>query len=1649
MKSDLFSCKLPLFIPCDQDSCIQAIDIETQEITFPVSLSLLELLNSYTNTEPINSRIHLILDEIVKSPSFFFPEVPLLFERGGLALFVPDDNQYHKLNWQALILQFHISLLKDAGSQSISALNNRFSSNNKISNEETTQRNRYSFNAEENTRRMHEAGISVRDYATGSITMRQQSRCIASFSNRAMGSMGPSFESLQFSMVPPLQREENKNNFGSISQNGAGSNYDLTLQQGPPEVNQLFDFQILCSFENSPLFRSIVLAIASKGLLDRALGHIISHELEKELSTAGIHVLSRVDSTPAFNDYFNAVLKCLLDPNVESDIITNLAQDRVIAALDRIESLKPFVLVPHSRSFIENAIAPICYHENAILADRALDLYSSLLNEHSWELQKTEVSTADMPLNFEVVGDQIVILAVPHKDGVNIITLDSQSKVNGSTFESKGEKLTYQPTSAGFYDYCYARISPIGEYEIDQSCPAGRCVVLPAGARKEVIHEMSAFDDKRAISFDTLAEQLQRLSNSGVTAVHLSGAIERAVLHKLTSVTDHTVINRASGGIDGFSRFCERANNLGLRVLIDFTPLVSMHNWSRKYMAYQTLKVDEDGIYKTAKIPGSEIMLLNMRSPKLWELITKEMIELCDKSGVSGFYLGNVDDWDYVYPRDMRELLRVDPDGEQHYFKQNIIEGSVVIESQKTSRCGITSHSTKSSPFLAKMMRTLWAEKPNAFVWIKAETDLQKFVIESGLIPQNNALSKVLQTSIDRCLHTDDLAQITASSSFEQFFKKRKEVAQEGALIITTFGGLTDGPFQMSLEGLSLAIDVLFFLNDVPLINGCLDYAVNVPSAYEISQPKQKAKKWYPPAQKFSDLLKGRAATRARADWILSGDIQILPVAYDSSPLDAILAIARQNPKTNKCALILTGFYTKNLIFEVAVKEIPILQNLSDEAVIEMKPLLGPQGQTTYYAIEEISKDGSSLFLEIDKFSTNVYELDLITPPVPTTVKRILMENIYTRLQRAINFHSIPILSHNRIFNSILDLIEEGTPSDDKVDTLIRDLPNDPELYITFREALFFATRYVREGGFNLCKLTVDEEIENREEIVLKILSQMKADKSISISKFASDIIEANKLGPIMFTAPELGPFSKVGGLSTMVWELAKELVSLGLDIHVVSPYYNVSPKGETNYLNKYGVEYKFKMDVYCPGKTEIGVHYGLVDGVKCWFLHHYSYFSAPYQTGSTSFRLQMLVLMAKAPLELCCQARLIPSLIVTNDWMTGLTAAYARKTFGSVFNGSKFLHIFHNLGVGYAGKLWPSDGNTSALQYIHQLPDELIVDPFDHSFDPSLCTLLASDQWATVSKKYRDELLEGSPYNYFLRGFPEPFAYSNGIRFQERLDAIAKLGMDHFQAKRAIQQKFFGDVDDSKCVFIFVGRIVEQKGVYLIVDTFEELHKKFNGKLQFIVGGQAAADDRAYGLPCTQKMWDLKQRFPKNFWADPSQFFGDGLIGDHGADYMLVPSLFEPSGIVQQESFASGTPVIAFRTGGLADTVFEYNPNNQTGNGFLFWAHRHRDFVMAIERAYNLYCDKEQYSILRQNAFKSVLSTEKVAREWAREFARLFMKIYEPDQNDDHYVPSIPEYAKYEKLAKEENEKEVNETGKEVKKENNEEKVIPAKKDK
>ena len=1592
MNPYLYSVRLPLFLKEDEiqtDESKNFDQLETQTVTIPISFTLLDVLQHATPIDSSDKHINALLGEIIKSPSYFFPDVPLAFDRQGIFAFVPDDNQDHFINWKSIILQIHIAFLNEFGWEEISKIRCSFSSHSRSNDGRKGGRGRVNFGGgtpNEGPSAMYPSSLAgsrenlARRQSSGSIFVRSQSKCVGSFSDRShvgsrVGSMlSPSLDEYQYAVAPPISREKKSEvNFE-----------DLNL-----ELNQILEFQLSCSFEDSPLFRATILAIHSKGILDKSLGLLFSVQLKEEIQNGGIQVTTGkfIDPTTVFDDYYSALMRTLLTPESEDEINDLIARDDVEPILSKFDFLCPFQCVPLAHKFIESILAPLCFHENPQSAKAATKLLMTLFNGHSWDLQNVKVITAETEITIEQASEHVLILCGPSPYGNNFAIL------NG--------KITFEPTNSGFYDYCYARISAVGEIEVDSSIPGGRYIVLPAGSRKEIIHELPAFDDRNIIKFDDLIPKLETLSNSGATAVHVTGVIERNFLHDLTSVTDHTVFSKKCGGLESFKKLCDRAKALSLRVLIDFSPLVCIRNGSKKYSQFGTITADYRGRLITADIPETEMMLLNYRQLKFWDLLADELLELLDSCGVSGFYIGSIEHWDTVFPRDLQELMRLDPDDTPHYQVNNVIEGTIVASSNPDQMCNLMTRKAEYSPYLFKIMQKIWSKRPDAFVWTQCDPEFEPFAIKSGLIPANYAFRNVIQCSIEYSVHNDNVDYVNANETLIKLYEERKKRNPEGSLLVAPFGALMDGPFNLPNEGLSLAIDLLFYLTDVPLISGCLDTAMFYANAYStIKQVREKnAKwpvKWWPNYQRFSDLLKNRASTRTKADWALSGDVNILPVSYDGHPMRAILSVARVCPQTKRCCLICLSFYMYNLIYEVNVKSLKILTDKPTDCVVEVKPILGAAADTSYYGITEVQGTGSAFFLELPNFATAVYEVNIVQPPIPPNVRRTLMDHVYIRLTRAIRYDSRTVLSNNKIFNQILKALEEN-PEGEKIIKNIGKLPRDKDVPNIVREALYYATRNKKDSQTQaLIELQDDDDIEKREESAIKILHHLADSKEEIVSKIGKKAIELNDLGPILFVAPELGPFSKVGGLSTMVWELAKELVNLGLDIHVISPYYNVSPKGETDYLKKYGIEYKRTIDVYCPAKITIGIHYGLIDGVKCWFLHHYSYFAAPYQTGSSSFRLQLLVIMAKAALELCCQVRIIPSLVISNDWMTGLIPAMGRKQFGSVFDNTKFLHIFHNLGVGYAGKIWPNNGDTGSLRYIHQLPDELIVDNFDHSIDPSLCALLCCDQWATVSKKYRQELLESSPYNWLLCRFPHPFAYSNGIRFQERLDALKKLNMNHDQAKKAVQEKYFGYSDEKMCLFVFVGRIVEQKGVYLIIDSFEELNRQFNGKLMFIVGGQAAPDDRSYGLPCTQKMWDLKNRYPKQFWADPSQFFSDGLLCCQAADYTMIPSLFEPSGIVQQEAFASGCPVIAFRTGGLADTVFEFDREKLTGNGFVFLAHHHYDFILAVQRAVAIFEDKKLYPILRQNAFKSTLSTEKVAIAWSREFARLSMKIFE-----------------------------------------------------
>ena len=367
-----------------------------------------------------------------------------------------------------------------------------------------------------------------------------------------------------------------------------------------------------------------------------------------------------------------------------------------------------------------------------------------------------------------------------------------------------------------------------------------------------------------------------------------------------------------------------------------------------------------------------------------------------------------------------------------------------------------------------------------------------------------------------------------------------------------------------------------------------------------------------------------------------------------------------------------------------------------------------------------------------------------------------------------------------------------------------------------------------------------------------------------------------------------------------------------------------------------------------------------------------------------------------KASLQLLCDIQTIPALIVTNDWFTGFTPAYGKcGAFGDVFKGTTFLHICHNLEPSYEGRLYPN----SNLANIYQFNPDWVIDPWWRVkiLNPSRCAILLSDQWATVSNSYKQDLQRNSPLASLLNQKPQPFAYPNGIFKEKRLKTLLeKAGGDRKECKKYIQQKYFGykDADYSVPIYSFVGRLTQQKGVLLILDSVEEIVRRTNGKVNILVGGMGNPSDPYVGQ-CINKINYLRSKYSYAFWANPYEFFTDGPKINFGSDFGLMPSLFEPGGIVQHEFFIAGTPVIAFKTGGLKDTVVEFRYDTKTGNGFTFESHNAYELIQAISRSLGLFQNKEMYELCRKNAKDSAIDVADVSRAWCKEFCRLKNKIF------------------------------------------------------
>jgi starch synthase len=366
--------------------------------------------------------------------------------------------------------------------------------------------------------------------------------------------------------------------------------------------------------------------------------------------------------------------------------------------------------------------------------------------------------------------------------------------------------------------------------------------------------------------------------------------------------------------------------------------------------------------------------------------------------------------------------------------------------------------------------------------------------------------------------------------------------------------------------------------------------------------------------------------------------------------------------------------------------------------------------------------------------------------------------------------------------------------------------------------------------------------------------------------------------------------------------------------------------------------------------------------------------------------------LLSKGCLEWLYQIQLTgnwwPDIIHCHDWHTAYLIDYARRSprYAGIFKNLPIVLTVHNLSMQgnfdfrYGAQEDYDDGAS---------PLQSILSPKLQSQNPLKRGLLFADAVNTVSPTHAvevltpqyseglDDVLNKVKFNItgILNGLDiEKFDPSTDKNIKKRFDT-SNFTSARSENKKQLQKIFDLPVDSNRPVIAFSGRLVEQKGIELILEVLPHLFSE-RPDVQVVVLG-SGNDRYRLELSVLQKKYpeQLGLHLRPNFVL-PRKIFA-------GADMMLVPSIFEPGGIIALEALRYGCVPIVRRTGGLNDVITDFKPATKSGNGFSFknidsWA-----LYGSIIEALTIYNTPLQWKKLVKNSMESDFSWDHAAVEY------------------------------------------------------------------
>jgi starch synthase len=475
----------------------------------------------------------------------------------------------------------------------------------------------------------------------------------------------------------------------------------------------------------------------------------------------------------------------------------------------------------------------------------------------------------------------------------------------------------------------------------------------------------------------------------------------------------------------------------------------------------------------------------------------------------------------------------------------------------------------------------------------------------------------------------------------------------------------------------------------------------------------------------------------------------------------------------------------------------------------------------------------------------------------------------------------------------------------------------------------------------------------------------------------------------VVMAASEVVPYAKSGGLADVVGALPRALHRLGIDVSVIMPKY-ASTTPERFPLRR--TEWLLQVPVSSQMVTAAVLQSELDDEVPVYLVEADQYFgrSGLYGTPDGDYldNAERFAFFGRAIPALLHHLG-APDVLHCHDWQTALAPVFLRTDLGRYPGLARVRTVLTVHNLGYQGLFWHFDWHLLNLDWHYFTADWL---EFYGKINYLKGGLICADAVTTVSPTYAEEI-QTAEFGYGLDGVlvgrrQALTGILNGVDYDEwnpEHDAhiAARYSADDLTGKAACKadlQATVGLPVDPKVPLIgIVSRLADQKGFDLITAVAPQLLRK---RLQIVVLGSG---DALY----QNLLLDLRRQFKKRLAVHIA--FDNTLAHkiEAGSDMFLMPSHYEPCGLNQMYSLHYGTIPIVRATGGLQDSVVEFDARRGQGTGFKFVEYTGEALVACIERALRAY-RTTSWTMLMRNAMHADFSWDRSAEAYADLYGRL-----------------------------------------------------------